>query len=146
MSEEGTNEFANDQVPSSELTTRMVIGKPASGFTEDLGQHHLDKTHPGHQHHHGQNHLGHQHLDQNHLGHQHLDQNQNTNVIYSEREEVLNQQIIKEPLNKSTTSKQTQDIIEDNHVQPIIEDEADDRGGGGGGRWGTVMQKMLVRH
>ena len=146
VSEEGTNEFANDQVPSSELTTRMVIGKPASGFTEDLGQHHLDKTHPGHQHHHGQNHLGHQHLDQNHLGHQHLDQNQNTNVIYSEREEVLNQQIIKEPLNKSTTSKQTQDIIEDNHVQPIIEDEADDRGGGGGGRWGTVMQKMLVRH
>ena len=35
VSEEGTNEFANDQVPSSELTTHMVIGKPASCFIEE---------------------------------------------------------------------------------------------------------------
>ena len=46
VSEEGTNEFANDQVPSSELTTSMVIGKPVSGWTETshgyCHQHHLD--------------------------------------------------------------------------------------------------------
>ena len=44
VSEEGTNEFANDQVPSSELTTRMVIGKPASGFTEAYCQQHSDNN------------------------------------------------------------------------------------------------------
>ena len=41
VSEEGTNEFANDQVPSSELTNSMVIGKPVSGFTETMMQQHL---------------------------------------------------------------------------------------------------------
>ena len=48
VSEEGTNEFANDQVPSSELTTAMVIGKPVSGSTETshgyCHQHHLDNN------------------------------------------------------------------------------------------------------
>ena len=36
VSEEGTNEYANDQVPSSELTDIVVIGKPASGCTEEV--------------------------------------------------------------------------------------------------------------
>ena len=35
VSEEGTNEFANDQVPSSELQDIMVIGRPASSSSED---------------------------------------------------------------------------------------------------------------
>ena len=36
VSEEGINEFSNDQIPSSELPPVMVIGKLASGSQEDL--------------------------------------------------------------------------------------------------------------
>ena len=129
VSEEGTNEFANDQVPSSELTTRMVIGKPASGFTEDCCQ---------------------QQPDNNTIN------NNNsfvTNETYSEPEEetfkntaALQQQ--------SSAAKNHVSQIQlkqlQHHQQHLLEqqqkiiDEIEEEEGGGGGRWGAIMtQKKL---
>ena len=38
MSEEGTNEYSNDQIPSSELAPHLVIGKQSSGSLEETCQ------------------------------------------------------------------------------------------------------------
>ena len=130
VSEEGTNEFANDQVPSSELTTRMVIGKPASGFTEAYCQQHSDNNT--------------------------INNNNNsfvTNETYSEPEEETIKPTAapqQQPNAAMNHVSQIQLKQLQHHQQQLLQqqqkiiEEIEEEEGGGGGRWGAIMtQKKL---
>ena len=139
VSEEGTNEFANDQVPSSELATRMVIGKPVSGFTETaslvrrallLGNITQQQQHC-------------------HTNINSINNNITTNGNYSEPEEEEQEP---QPIHQNNIVTTNEEVVT-NQPEPILavhEEVADEGGGGGGGRWGSIMRRheilLLVRH